>query len=68
MEKPSTPANQASSQGPKERDALQQSETKARENQPGSFNEEALTDKIVEIPPLGTDQAPIKSLDPKPSR
>lgn len=61
-----TPANQASPQGPKDRDALQQSEKKASENQPGSFNEGALTDKIIEIPPLGTDQAPIKGLDPKP--
>lgn len=63
-----TPANQASPQGPKDRDALQQSEKKASESQPGSFNDKALTDKIVEIQPLDKDRAPIKGLDPKPSR
>ena len=61
-----TPANQASPQGPKDRNALQQSEKKASENQPESFSDKALSDKIVEIPPLGTDQSPIKGLDPKP--
>jgi len=49
-------------------DALQQSEKKASESQPGSFNDKALSDTIVEVLPLGTDQAPIKGLDPKPSR
>jgi hypothetical protein len=63
-----TPAKRASPQGSTDRDALQQSEKKASESQPGSFKDEALTDKIVEIPPLGKDQAPIKGLDPKPAR
>ena len=63
-----TPANRAPPHDPKDRDALQQSEKKASESQPGSFNDKALTDKIVEVPPLGDDQAPIKGLDPKPSR
>lgn len=62
------PANRASPEAPKDRDALQQSEKKASEGQPGSFNDKALTDKVVEIPPLGKDQAPIKGLDPKPLR
>lgn len=63
-----TPANQGSPQVAKDRDALQQSEKKASESQPGSFNDKALSDTIVEVLPLGTDQAPIKGLDPKPSR
>lgn len=63
-----TPANRASPIGSTDRDALQKSEKAASERQPGSFNDKALTDKIVEIPPLGKDQAPIKGLDPKPAR
>jgi len=63
-----TPANRASPPGPTDRDALQKSEKEASKSQPGSFNDEALTDKIVQIPPLGKDQAPIKGLDPKPAR
>ena len=63
-----TPANRASPQGSTDRDALQQPEKKASESQPGSFSDEALTDKVVEIPPLGKDQPPIKGLDPKPAR
>jgi hypothetical protein len=62
-----TPAKPASPHGPNGRDALLQSEKKASESQPGSFNDKALTDKIVEIPPLGKDRAPVKGLDPKPS-
>lgn len=63
-----TPTNRSPPRGSTDRDALQQSEKKASESQPGSFKDEALTDKIVEIPPLGKDQAPIKGLDPKPAR
>ena len=63
-----TPANRATPQVPQDRDALQQSEKKASESQPGSFNDQALTDKIVAIPPVTQDQAPIKGLDPKPPR
>jgi hypothetical protein len=63
-----TPANRASPQRPNDRKALQQSEKDASQSQPGSFNDKALTDKIVEIAPLGRDQAPIEGLDPKLSR
>jgi len=49
------------------RDALHQSEKKAAEKQPDSFNEKAVTDKVVEIPPVGPTEAPIKGLDPAPS-
>ena len=50
-----------------DRDALQQSEKKAAEKQPDSFNEKALTEKVVEIPPVDKTEAPIKGLDPEPS-
>ena len=63
-----TPTNRTSTQGPKDRDALQQSERKASESQPGSFSDDALTEKIVEVLPLAKDQAPIKGLDPKAQR
>lgn len=61
-----TVANRATPRGPSERDALARSEEKASENQPDSFNEKAMTDKIVAIPPV--DKTPIKGLDPKPKR
>ncbi|HEX7441506.1 MAG TPA: hypothetical protein VF319_15565 [Caldimonas sp.] len=47
------------------RDALTQSERKAAERQPDSFKEEAITEKVVEIPPLGSTDKPIEGLDPK---
>jgi len=58
-------ATQASPHGTKGRDALEQSERKANEQQPENFHEDALTDKIVEIPPIDQSEAPIKGLDPK---
>lgn len=48
-----------------ERKALEESEKKASEKQPGSFKEEAETEKIVEVLPLDQGVAPIKGLDPK---
>jgi hypothetical protein len=56
---PTTPGNEA------QRDALLDSERQASERQPGSFKDEAITDKVVEIPPVPKDEAPIKGLDPK---
>ena len=50
-----------------DRSKLHQSEKKAAEKQPDSFNEKALTDKVVEIPPVDKTEAPIKGLDPHPS-
>ena len=48
----------------KQREALEQSEKKAAENQPGSFKERATEKKVVEIgPDLNAD--PIKGIDPK---
>jgi hypothetical protein len=38
---------------------------KANERQPGSFKDEAVTDKIVEIPPRAKDEKPIEGLDPE---
>ena len=59
-----TPVNQTEQQASKERKVLEQAERHASESQPGSFKDEALTDKVVHIPPLDDDEAPIKGLDP----
>ncbi|CAN5914891.1 hypothetical protein BH11PSE8_BH11PSE8_31610 [soil metagenome] len=48
-----------------QREALKDSERKASEEQPGSFKDEAMEEKIVEIPPVEKDEQPIKGLDPK---
>lgn len=58
--KPSTPVQES-----KQRDALMQSEKHAAEPMPGSFKDEAVTDKVVVVPDRPKDQAPIKGLDPK---
>lgn len=47
-----------------QREALEQSEKKAAEKQPGSFKEKATEEKVVEIGPDLTDD-PIKGIDPK---
>ena len=46
-----------------QREALEQSEKKANEKQPGSYKEEETADKVVEIPPTGPDERPIRGLD-----
>ena len=49
-----------------QRDALMESEREAAEQQPDSFMERAVTDKVVEIPPVDSTDTPIEGLDPKP--
>jgi len=63
-----TPTQRATPKVKDERAALEQSEKKASATEPGSFNERAMTEKIVEVLPMGKAQAPIKGLDPKPAR
>lgn len=46
-----------------QREALEKSEKKAAEKQPGSFKEKATEEKVVEIGPDLTDD-PIKGIDP----
>ena len=46
-----------------QREALEQSEKKANEQQPGSYKEEETESKVVEIPPTGPDERPIRGLD-----
>ena len=46
-----------------QREALNESEKKASEKQPGSYKEEETADKVVEIPPTGPDKKPIRGLD-----
>jgi len=48
---------------PAQREALEQSEKKGSEKQPGSYKEEETDDKVVEIPPTGPDKRPIRGLD-----
>jgi hypothetical protein len=46
-----------------QREALNEAEKKASEQQPGSYKEKETDDKIVEIPPKGPDSNPIRGLD-----
>lgn len=47
-----------------QREALEDSEREAAKTQPKGYRDEA-EDKIVEIPPIaGTDDQPIRGLDP----
>ena len=47
------------------RQALEDSERKASQGQPGSFKDAAIDDKVVEIPPVDKDDDPIRGLDPR---
>lgn len=60
----STSNPQPSVHANEQREALEQSEKKAAEQQPGSFKEKATEEKVVEIGPDLTDE-PIKGIDPK---
>lgn len=60
----STSHPQPATQSNEQREALEQSEKKAAEKQPGSFKQEATEEKVVEIGPDLTDD-PIKGIDPK---
>ncbi|MEO8122920.1 MAG: hypothetical protein ABI633_02615 [Burkholderiales bacterium] len=44
---------------------MEQSEKRAAEGQPGTFDERNLDDKIVEIPPKEETSKPIRGLDPE---
>jgi hypothetical protein len=46
-----------------QREALNEAEKKANEQQPGSYKEKETDDKIVEIPAKGPDSKPIRGLD-----
>ena len=46
-----------------QRDALNEAQRKANEQQPGSYKEKETDDKIVSIPPKGPDKKPIRGLD-----
>ena len=62
----STPQSSSSPHGKAQREALEQSERKATEQQPDNFRDEANADKKVEVGPDMTD-APIKHIDPAES-
>ena len=46
-----------------QREALNESQKRASEQQPGSYKEKETDEKIVEIPPKGPDEKPIRGLD-----
>ena len=48
-----------------QRDRLEQAEREASQDQPGSFKDSAIDDKVVTIPPAGPDKKPIQGLDPE---
>ncbi len=55
----------ATNTAPDQRQALEDSEREAARQQPGTFEDKNLQDKVVEIPPTGPDAKPIRGLDPK---
>ena len=60
--RPPIPARRSNAKRSKE------SEKKAKEQQPGSYKEEETADKVVEIPPTGPDERPIRGSTRTPSR
>jgi hypothetical protein len=60
---PNTIPNTKDASDAEQREALEQSEKKAAEKQPGSYKEKATEEKLVEIGPDLLD-SPIKGIDP----
>jgi len=58
-----TPRTTTTPPGAAQREALNEAQKKANEQQPGSYKEKETDDKIVEIPPKGPDKKPIRGLD-----
>lgn len=48
-----------------QRELLEHAEREASKDQPGSFKDEAIDDKVVNIPPAGPNETPIHGLDPE---
>jgi hypothetical protein len=48
-----------------QRKALNDSEKKASEQQPGSYKQDATDDKVVEVGPIDKKDSAIKGIDPK---
>ncbi|MEO8836402.1 MAG: hypothetical protein ABI364_06650 [Caldimonas sp.] len=51
--------------GSDQREALNESEKKASEQQPGSYKDRESAEKEVSIPPTGPGKKPIRGLDPE---
>ena len=47
-----------------QREQLRESERAATETEPANFRDESNEKKVVEIPPTGPDEKPIRGLDP----
>ena len=58
-------SNAADASAEAQRQARNESEKRAAEQQPGSYKEKATAEKVVEIPPSGPDKKPIRGLDSK---
>ncbi len=58
------PAPSAVSTGDAQRDALLEAERKAHADQPRSFKEDALSEKVVSVEPDGTGPTSTQSFDP----
>jgi hypothetical protein len=52
-------------QAKNQREQLRQSERAATEQEPANFRDVSNESKVVEIPPVGKDEKPIRGLDPK---
>jgi len=48
-----------------QRKALNDSEKRASEQQPGSYKQDATDDKVVEVGPIDKKDSAIKGIDPK---
>ena len=59
MPKPQSP------ESPEQRKALNESEKKASERQPGSYKQDATDEKVVEVGPIDKKDSAIKGIDPK---
>lgn len=57
-------SNDTAPPGGDQRKQLEESERQAAEPQPKSFRDEAMDDKVVEIPPVDKVDKPIQGLDP----
>jgi hypothetical protein len=52
---------------PEQRDALERSEKAANRDQPRNWKDDALDDKVVEVPPIESE-TPMRGLDPERER
>jgi hypothetical protein len=59
-----TPTTPGAPKVQNQREQLRQSERAATETEPANFRDVSNEKKVVEIPPVGKDEKPIRGLDP----